>query len=107
MKRLLTILALLLTPVPLAACGEKNETITGSAGKQPFTLLLDWFPNADHVGIYQALAKGYFAQAGLDVRVQVPANVADPLDLVAAGKVDAAISYEPEVLLARNRNLPL
>jgi putative hydroxymethylpyrimidine transport system substrate-binding protein len=108
MKRLVIVLSLLAAlPVGLAACGEKNETITGSAGKQPFTLLLDWFPNADHVGIYQALAKGYFAQAGLDVHVQVPANVADPLELVAAGKVDAAISYEPEVLLARNRNLPL
>jgi putative hydroxymethylpyrimidine transport system substrate-binding protein len=107
MKRVLTILALLVTPAFLAACGEKNELITASGGKQPFTLMLDWFPNADHVGIYQALAKGYFAQAGLDVHVQVPANVADPLDLVAAGKVDAAVSYEPEVLLARNRNLPL
>jgi putative hydroxymethylpyrimidine transport system substrate-binding protein len=107
MKRLLTILALLVTPIGLVACGEKNETITGSGGKQPFTLLLDWFPNADHVGIYQALAKGYFAKAGLDVHVQVPANVADPLELVAAGKVDAAISYEPELMLARNRNLPL
>jgi len=108
MKRLITMLALLaVLPLGLAACGEKQETLSSSAAKQPFTLLLDWFPNADHVGIYQALAKGYFAQAGLDVHVQVPANVADPLDLVAAGKVDAAVSYEPELLLARNRNLPL
>ncbi len=105
MKRLLPLLLLL--ALPLAACGEKQEAISPSGGKQPFTLLLDWFPNADHVGIYQALAKGYFAQAGLDVHVEVPANVADPLDLVAAGKVDAAVSYEPEVMLARDRNLPL
>jgi putative hydroxymethylpyrimidine transport system substrate-binding protein len=108
MRRLITALVLLVAlPVGLAACGEKQETVTASGGKQPFTLLLDWFPNADHVGIYQALAKGYFAQAGLDVHVQVPANVADPLELVATGKADAAISYEPELLLARNRNLPL
>jgi putative hydroxymethylpyrimidine transport system substrate-binding protein len=108
MKRLITVLVLLVAlPGGMAACGEKQETITSSAAKQPFTLLLDWFPNADHVGIYQALAKGYFAQAGFNVHVQVPANVADPLALVAAGKADAAISYEPEVLLARNHNLPL
>jgi putative hydroxymethylpyrimidine transport system substrate-binding protein len=105
MKRLTPLI--LLAAIGLAACGEKRETISSSAGKQPFTLMLDWFPNADHVGIYQALAKGYFAQSGLDVHVQVPANVADPLELVAAGKADAAISYEPEVLLARNRKLPL
>jgi putative hydroxymethylpyrimidine transport system substrate-binding protein len=105
-KRLTALLALLC--LPLAACGEKAETITPSASSaQSLTLMLDWFPNADHVGIYQALAKGDFAKAGLDVHVQVPSNPAAPLQLLAAGKIDAAISYEPELLLARNRNLPL
>jgi putative hydroxymethylpyrimidine transport system substrate-binding protein len=92
----------------LAGCGEKSEAVTGTAGtSQPFTLMLDWFPNADHAGIYQALADGDFAKAGLDVHVQTPSDPATPLKLLAAGKVDAAISYEPEVLLARNQDLPL
>ena len=91
----------------LAACGEKQETICRPADPQSLTLMLDWFPNADHVGIYQALAEGDFSKAGLDVHVQVPSNPASPLELLAAGKVDVAISYEPEVLLARDRNLPL
>jgi putative hydroxymethylpyrimidine transport system substrate-binding protein len=69
--------------------------------------MLDWFPNADHVGIYQALAEGDFAKAGLNVHVQVPSNPASPLQLLAAGKIDAAISYEPELLLARNQDQPL
>ena len=69
--------------------------------------MLDWFPNADHVGIYQALAEGDFTKADLDVHIEVPSDPSDPLKLLAAGKVDAAISYEPEVLLARNQGLPL
>jgi putative hydroxymethylpyrimidine transport system substrate-binding protein len=69
--------------------------------------MLDWFPNADHVGIYRALAEGDFSQAGLDVHVQVPSDPAAPLQLLAAGKVDLAVSYEPEVMLARNRGEPL
>jgi putative hydroxymethylpyrimidine transport system substrate-binding protein len=106
MKRLTLLLALLC--LPLAACGEKKETITPArASAQPLTLMLDWLPNADHVGIYQALAEGDFAKAGIDLHVQVPANPASPLELLAAGKVDAAISYEPELLLARNQNQPL
>lgn len=108
MKRLLTLIALLALPVTLVACGEKQETISPSGhGRQHLTLLLDWFPNADHVGIYEAQARGYFSQAGLDVHIQVPGNVADPLQLVAAGKADVAVSYEPQVLLARNQNLPV
>jgi putative hydroxymethylpyrimidine transport system substrate-binding protein len=92
----------------LAGCGEKPEAVTGAAGSsQQFTLMLDWVPNADHAGIYQALADRDFAKAGLDLHVQVPSDPAAPLKLLAAGKVDAAISYEPELLLARNQNLPL
>jgi putative hydroxymethylpyrimidine transport system substrate-binding protein len=108
MKRLVALLAISATVLLLAACGEKQETITPSGrSAQSMTLMLDWFPNADHVGIYQALAEGDFAKAGLDLRVQVPSDPASPLQLLAAGRVDAAISYEPELLLARDRNLPL
>jgi putative hydroxymethylpyrimidine transport system substrate-binding protein len=98
----------LLTAVAVAACGEKTESVRPtSAHLQNVTLMLDWFPNADHVGLYEALAKGYFKQVGLNVKVQTPSDPALPLKLVQAGKVDLAISYEPELLLARNQHLPL
>jgi putative hydroxymethylpyrimidine transport system substrate-binding protein len=97
-----------LAAVALVGCGEKQETVTGSpSSTQQLTLMLDWFPNADHVGIYQALAEGDFAKAGLNVHVQVPSDPAAPLKLLATGKIDAAVSYEPEVLLARNQGLAL
>jgi putative hydroxymethylpyrimidine transport system substrate-binding protein len=104
LKRLTAVLVLL--AITLAGCGEKKNTLSASASHaQPLTVMLDWFPNADHVGLYQALATGAFSQAGLNVKVQVPSDPALPLKLLAAGKVDAAISYEPEVLLARQQGL--
>ena len=107
MKRLALVIAAL-SALALAGCGEKQETVTGSpSSAQRFTLMLDWFPNADHAGIYQALAEGDFAKAGLDVHVQVPSDPATPLKLLAAGKIDAAVSYEPEVLLARDQGQAL
>ena len=109
MKRLTALIAsVLILAASLAGCGEKKEAVTGSSSSaQQLSLMLDWFPNADHVGIYQALAEGDFTKAALDVHVQIPSDPADPLRLLAAGKVDAAISYEPEVLLARDQGLPL
>ena len=108
MKRRLTIIALALVPLALGACGEKHETINPATGStQSLTLMLDWYPNADHVGIYQALAEGDFTKAGLNLHIEVPSNPASPLQLLAAGRIDAAISYEPELLLARNQNQPL
>ena len=98
----------LLAAIALAACGEKKDVLTPTASKeQPLNLMLDWLPNADHVGIYDALAKGYFAAAGLNVHVQTPTDPASPLQLLAAGKVDVAISYEPELMLARDKGEPL
>jgi putative hydroxymethylpyrimidine transport system substrate-binding protein len=98
----------LLASLLLAACGEKQDTLTPKASKaQSLNLMLDWLPNADHVGIYEALADGGFANAGLNVHVEVPADPSTPLQLLAAGKVDVAVSYEPEVLLARDQGQPL
>ena len=107
MKRVLLITALGLALLA-GGCGEKQESVSGAASSvQQLTLMLDWFPNADHAGIYQSLAEGDFAKAGLNVHVQVPSDPAAPLRLLAAGKVDAAISYEPELLLARNQGQAL
>ena len=102
MKRLTALAAVAVLSFALTACGEKQDQL-GPGKSQSMTVMLDWVPNADHVGLYQALADGNFAKAGLDVHVETPPNPASPLQLLAAGKVDIAISYEPQVLLARNQ----
>jgi putative hydroxymethylpyrimidine transport system substrate-binding protein len=99
--------ALALTCVlALSACGEKQD-VTSAAGVKRFSLMLDFFPNADHAALYSALAHEDFRKVGLDVKPQAPANPAEPLQLLAAGRVDMAISYEPQVLLARDAGLKL
>jgi putative hydroxymethylpyrimidine transport system substrate-binding protein len=90
----------------MSACGTKQD-VTSAPAVRPFTVMLDWFPNADHAPLYAAIAGGEFRAAGLEVHPIVPPEAADPLKLLAAGKVDMAISYEPELLLARDQGLKL
>jgi putative hydroxymethylpyrimidine transport system substrate-binding protein len=90
----------------MSACGTATNVTTAPQAK-PFTVMLDWFPNADHAPLYTAIADGYFKTVGLDVQPVVPSETAEPLKLLAAGKVDMAISYEPELLLARDEGLKL
>ncbi len=98
--------AMLVCALALAACGAKRDVTTPPATKR-FTVMLDFFPNADHAPLYAAIAHGDFRAAGLEVAPETPAEPADPLKLLAAGKVDMAISYEPELLLARDEGLKL
>jgi putative hydroxymethylpyrimidine transport system substrate-binding protein len=92
----------------LAACGEKQEP-SSSGGSAPDSLqvMLDYFPNADHAGLYAAQASGAYDKAGLDVKLTAPPDPASPLKLLEAGRVDLAISYEPELMLAREQGADL
>jgi putative hydroxymethylpyrimidine transport system substrate-binding protein len=100
------LLAVLMVGLSLNACGSKQDTLSARATK-PFTVMLDWFPNADHAALYTAIHGGYFKAAGLDVRPIAPSESAEPLKLLATGKVDMAVSYEPQLLLARDQGLKL
>jgi putative hydroxymethylpyrimidine transport system substrate-binding protein len=71
------------------------------------TLILDWFINPDHGPIIIAQEKGYFEDQGLEVEVIAPADPADPPKLVAAGKADLAVSYQPQLHLQIHEGLPL
>ncbi|MDX6635104.1 MAG: putative hydroxymethylpyrimidine transport system substrate-binding protein [Solirubrobacterales bacterium] len=96
-------LAVLALTLALAACGEKSEETTGD--REGFGLTLDFYPNPDHAGIYMAEKLGYFEEAGLDVSIATPSDPSLPIKLVATGRSDLAVSYEPEVALAREQGL--
>lgn len=102
------VLAALLAAVlllALAACGDEPEAPSGDAER--VEVILDWFPNADHAGIYGAIEEGYFEEEGLHVAPVVPSDPAAALKQVGAGRAPFAISYEPDVLLARAEGIPV
>jgi putative hydroxymethylpyrimidine transport system substrate-binding protein len=104
MRKLIALLAAALIALAASGCSEKEEVLEPSGSKR-VELMLDYFPNADHAGIYAAQAAGHFKQAGLDVEIRTPPDPAAPIKQVAAGNVDLAISYEPEVFRARDMGL--
>jgi putative hydroxymethylpyrimidine transport system substrate-binding protein len=105
-RRLTCALLVVACAVTVAACGEKTES-TNAPKRESVRVMLDFFPNADHAGLYAAQGTGAFRKAGLDVALQAPSDPSAPLKLLAAGKVDLAISYEPELLLARDKGQQL
>ena len=78
-----------------------------AAAAERLTLLLDWFVNPDHAPIIVAKERGYFAAADLEVEIVAPADPNDPPKLVAAGRADVAISYQPQLHIQVDQGLPL
>ena len=102
--------AVALVPALVAGCGGGDDaapTSSTAAAVQDVSLALDWFPNADHAGIYVAKAKGLDTQAGADIAPSVPSDPTTTLTAVAAGKKDLAITYAPELLIARSKGVPV
>ncbi|HYH40073.1 MAG TPA: ABC transporter substrate-binding protein [Azospirillum sp.] len=71
------------------------------------TVLLDWFVNPDHAPLVVAKELGFFKDAGLEVELVAPADPNDPPKLVAAGKAELAVSYQPQLQVQVGEGLPL
>lgn len=94
MTRVILTLALALVALPAAALDRVS-------------IMLDWFVNPDHGPIIVAQQRGHFEAAGLSVEIVAPADPADPPKLAAAGRVDLAVSYQPQLYLQHAAGLPL
>jgi putative hydroxymethylpyrimidine transport system substrate-binding protein len=99
--------AALATLLVAAACGGGSSSQSGATPNHDVTLVLDWVPNPDHVGIYSAMDKGFFARNGLAVTPHPPSGVSDALTLVGAGRADVGVSYEPELFFAQEHHAPV
>jgi putative hydroxymethylpyrimidine transport system substrate-binding protein len=99
MKRYLIILTSLFASIFLS--------IGNAQALQKVTVILDWFPNPDHAPLMVAQQQGFFRDKGLEVEFISPADPSDPPKMVAAGKADIGITYEPEFIQQVDKKLPL
>jgi ABC-type nitrate/sulfonate/bicarbonate transport system substrate-binding protein len=95
MRRLLVFLVVALAVVMTAvACGGEKKA-------EKVSVALDWFPWSNHSGLFIAREKGYYRDEGLDVDIYTPSDPSTVLQTVGAGRDQFGISYQVEVLLAR------
>ena len=82
-------------------------TCVVNAKTDKLTIGLDWFINPDHAPLIIAQKRNFFKDVGLEVEMIEPADPNDPPKLVAAGKLDLAISYQPQLHIQVDQGLPV
>ena len=107
MRRTLATLGVIAAATGLAACGSSSSphrSAGGSAAPQNASLVLDFTPNAIHVGIYTALARHFDTAAHMHLHVVVPGASTDAISELETGKVDFAILDIHDLAIARAKH---
>jgi len=88
-------------------CARQDPVAAPTAKLRKVVLQSDWLPQAEHGGFYQALAKGFYREAGLDVEI-LPGGPGANIKLsVAKGTADFGMFRSDDVIIAASRGLPL
>jgi NitT/TauT family transport system substrate-binding protein len=86
----------------------------GSAKAQPSTAKLDnvtlqlkWVTQAQFAGYYAAVAKGYYKNFGLNVKLKIGGPSITPETVVASGQADIGVDWLPSLLATRDTGTSL
>ena len=102
LKRILALALCIVTVMSLAGCG-KDES---KDGLKEIVFCLDWTPNTNHTGLYVALEKGYYKEAGFDVKIVQPPE-GGATAMCASGQAQFAIDAQDTIAASFDSENPL
>lgn len=108
--KLKKILAIVLSAVLIfsfAACGKTEDKPVNNTEKTKITVCLDWTPNTNHTGMYVALDKGYYDEAGLDVTIVQPPENTGAVQVCASGQAQFAVECQDTLAPVFTSDTPL
>ena len=106
-SRLLALVLALVLTFSLVSCAKSSNDEKKPADEaKEIIVSLDWTPNTNHTGLYVALANGYYADAGLNVKIVQPPE-GDAIAACSSGQVQFAVGYQDLLLPAFTSETPM
>jgi len=91
----------------LTGCAKKAPASSAEPALTKITVQLDWVPEPQHGGLFQAQAKGWFREAGLDVILVPGGPNALVNQRIGTGQADIGQGESVSTLLDVQKGLPL
>jgi NitT/TauT family transport system substrate-binding protein len=112
MKRLLTGFAAVALLVGCAPSGQNNDTDSGAentaAGpKETVTFTLNWVPYGEHAPFYYGIQKGFYADEGIDLKIEPGSGSGNTIKAVAQGQTMIGWADTPPLLNAITTGMPV
>jgi NitT/TauT family transport system substrate-binding protein len=112
MRRRIFSFVSLLAVLGLVGCGRPASSVVAKEGGaspelRKVVFQTDWFPQAEQGGYYQALAKGFYREAGLAVEIRPGGSAAGIKLPVAKGDADFGMNRSDDIMVAASRGMPL
>ena len=106
-SRLLALVLALVLTFSLVSCAKSSNDENKPADEaKEIIVSLDWTPNTNHTGLYVALANGYYADAGLNVKIVQPPE-GDAIAACSSGQVQFAVGFQDLLLSAFTSETPM
>lgn len=113
----LTLVAACVTGTPVSLVGssanslaQATEAATAEAAPTeltPITLFLGYVPNVQFAPIYVAMERGYFKDAGIDLKLENSLNETDGLTRIGTNNLQFGLISGEQTLLARAQGAPV
>ncbi|WP_414661560.1 ABC transporter substrate-binding protein [Horticoccus sp. 23ND18S-11] len=113
MRTSASVFAVVLLALLGSGCGRRDANVPASESPsarpalRKAILQTDWFPQAEHGGYYQAMVRGFYADAGLDVEIWPGGPGAGIKLKVARGDADFGMDRSDNLILVASGGLPL
>jgi NitT/TauT family transport system substrate-binding protein len=94
-------------------CSGSTSSISGvsigdsKSASDKITLLLNWYPEAEHGGFYAALVHGIFEKHGLQVEIKPGGKTTVVPQELTIGRIQFGVGNADDVLMAREQSAPL
>ena len=88
----------------------KQPAEGGKPAAEPLTkvsMLLNWYPEAEHGGFYAAQVHGIYAKYGLDVEIRPGGKTTLVPQELTLGRIQFGVANADDVLIARSQDVPL
>jgi len=107
MKKIFLNASIALFGLVLFASCSPSEEAAESSGLTKIRLQTDWYAQAEHGGFYQAIAEGYYEEAGLDVTI-IPGGPNDMgVQKIATGRVEFSIRRVDDLVVQASNGVPI